>query len=243
MSELNPFIEVDYLEEARSRYTEQFKSKDVFDRYVQLLITAQTELSSVFKDLMQLRSIDTAEGEQLDNIGRIVGQDRVLLNSDFYDFFGFVGAGKADTFGDVNDTSVGSTFYNFGDPLGGNILLNDPTYRLFIKAKIYKNSTASTPEQFIDVINLVFGTTLTQVSEKGNANIVVMFGRKLTVFEKALLTYVDESQGYESRLISKTVGVGVEYGEFDAENFFGFEGVPEAKGFDGIGGGEFATLY
>lgn len=238
MAEINPFTEIDYLDQARSRVTEQFKNKDVFDRYIQLIIHAQTELSSVFKDLMQLRSLDTATGEQLNILGRIVGQDRVLLNADFYQFFGFAGATKANTFGDLNNSTIGSNFYDFGKPLGGNIELDDETYRLFIKAKIYKNSTTSTPEEFIRVINLIFGTTQTHLVELGNAAINVLIGRPLTDLEKAILNYIDSSSGYDSRLIPKTVGVRVNYGEFLENNFFGFEGVPGAEGF-----GEFTGTY
>ncbi|MOA01089.1 hypothetical protein D3C78_1204760 [compost metagenome] len=114
--------------------------------------------------------------------------------------------------------------------------MNDDTYRLFIKAKIYKNSTASTPEEFIQVVNLIFGTTSTLVNETGNASINVMIGKQLTSFEKALLTYVDDTSGYSSRLIPKTVGVRVNYGEFDSENFFGFLDVPNAEGFGNLTG-------
>ena len=114
MSQINSFEVVDYLTEARGRVTEQFTNKIVFDKYLQLLISAQVEVQQVFKNLMQLRSVDTATGAQLDIIGNIVGQDRVLLNADFYTFFGFQGALKAGTFGDVNSPGVGSMFLNFG---------------------------------------------------------------------------------------------------------------------------------
>lgn len=231
MSEITPFVEVDYLDQARKRYTTQFTDKVVFDKYVQLLIYAQTELSSVFKDLMQLRSLDTAVGAQLDILGDIVGQSRLLLNADAYGFFGFIGVNNARTFGSVGDPQGGGLFYNLGDPKGGNILLDDDTYRLLIKAKIYKNSTASTPEEFIQVINLVFGTTTTQITELGNASINVLIGRNLSTLERSLLTYVDDSLGYDSRFIPKTVGVKVNYGSYDSNNFFGFSEVPGAKGF------------
>ena len=53
---LNPFIEQDYLSEARERVTEQFKydpvsdtGAKVFDKYLQLLINAQVEIQKVFK--------------------------------------------------------------------------------------------------------------------------------------------------------------------------------------------------
>jgi len=226
----------DYLETARSRATEQFKDKEIFDKYLQILLYGQIELENVFKDLLQLRDIDSATGEQLDVIGRIVGQDRVLLNADLYTFFGFVGAPKAGSFSDYGNNLLGSNFLDYGKPTGGNIELDDETYRLFIKAKIYKNNTASTPEEFIAVINLIFGTDNTFLSEDGNANATVLIGRPLSDNEKALLNYINNSSGYPSRLIPKTVGVGVQYGEYQADDFFGFEGVPGAKGFGDING-------
>lgn len=269
---LNPFIEQDYLAQARDRVTEQFKydpSTDVgvkvFDKYLQLLINAQVEIQKVFKDLMQLRSLDSATGEQLDVIGRIVGQERILLSADFYDFFGFQSAIKAASFGEIGNPSVGGIFYDYGKPLGGNIELDDNTYRLFIKAKIFKNTTISTPEEFLAVLNLVFGTDTTVLTEEGDASITVLLSRTLTDFERALLFYISNEPGYPSRLIPKTVGVRINYGEYDGNNFFGFEGVPGAKGFgQGVGtygyglgyglnygqsdfvasdGGVFATLY
>lgn len=269
---LVPFENEDYLEIARSRTTEQFKynpvdgtGAKVFDKYLQLLLSSQIELQEVFKDILQLRDLDNAEGAQLDVIGRIVGQDRVLINADLYTFFGFQGALKAGSFGEVGNNLVGSRFLDYGSPIGGNITLDDETYRLFIRAKIYKNTTSSTPEEFIEVVNLIFGTTGTFLSENGNANATVFFSRPLTDVEKGLLQYINNTDGYPSRLIPKTVGVGIGYGEYEANNFFGFEGVPGAKGFgevngtygyglgyglnygdsdyDSRNGGYFATLY
>src|SRR6478609_9253756 len=97
------FTVIDYTEEARTRVTEQFKEQPVFDRYLQLLTKAQIDLENTFKDLLQLRDIDTATGAQLDIIGRIVGQDRELIAADLYDFFGMIGALNAFPMGDVNN--------------------------------------------------------------------------------------------------------------------------------------------
>lgn len=233
---LVPYNDADYLEEARDRITEQFKGKDIIDRYLQLLIDQQEAIEQVFKDLLQKRSIDEAEGATLDIIGDIVGQPRELISVDLYNFFGFQGHPKADTFGDLGNSVVGSRFYDYGTPLGGNVQLDDPTYRLFIKSKILKNTTSSTPEEFINFINILFGTTTTFIVEGPEAQFIVYFGRPLSSFEQALLNYVSTSQGYPSRLIPKTVGVGIGYGTFEEDNFFGFQGAPGAKGFGDLSG-------
>lgn len=237
MVDLVPFEDADYLQEARDRSTEQFKNKEVFDKYVQLIIEQQFAIQQVFKDLLQKRSIDTATGATLDIIGEIVGQPRELISADLFDFFGFQGAPKAGTFGDVFNSVFGSKFYDFGTPLGGNVLLDDTTYRLFIKAKILKNTTASTPEEFISFINYLFGTDKTFITE-GQAEYTVFFGRPLTPFEQVLLNYVSTSQGFPSRLIPKTVGVRVNFGYFSQGEYFGFQGAPGAKGF-----GQFSGTY
>lgn len=233
--EVIPFTTVDYLTEARERSTYQFQDKVVFDKYLQLLIEQQFELQQVFKDLLQKRSIDTATGVTLDTIGEIVGQPRELISADLYTFFGFVGVPNAGGYGDVNNPYIGAVWYDFGKPTGGNILLDDETYRLFIKAKILKNTTSSTPEEFISFINFLFGTTLTFVSE-GNAEFTLFFGRELSNFEIALLSYTSNNQGYTSRLIPKTTGVKINFGIFQQDSYFGFQGMPNAKGYGDITG-------
>ena len=242
-----PFEVIDYTEEARGRVCEAFKNKPVFDRYVQLLTKAQTDLENTFKDLLQLRDIDTATGAQLDVIGRIVGQDRELIAADLYDFFGMIGALNAFPMGDFNDPAVGGIFYSYGIDIGGNVELDDETYRTFIRAKIYKNNTASTPEQFIQAMKLIFGLEQLAVVAEGDASVTVLLGGQLTNFQRVLLTYISYSQGYPSRLVPKTVGVRINFGEYIPNQYFGFQDSPGALGFgDGISpssGGTFATMY
>lgn len=266
MSEINPFQSVDYLEEARGRVTEQFKNKIVFDRYLQLMVQSNIEIEEVFRQLMQERSIDTAVGAQLDIIGDIVGQDRTLLSVDVLDYFGFQGKVNAGSFGTLEDPTAGEIFFSLDSPVAGNVQLSDDVYRLFIKAKIAKNNTSATPEDTEQAIRMIFGVDKVQITE-GVANFTVLVGKKLSSMERELLNYVSYSSGYPSRLIPKPIGVGVKFGQFDGNNFFGFAGVRDAKGFGtlisvadyGVGygnnygqsindlapnvGGKFATLF
>lgn len=225
------FTVIDYTEEARTRVTEQFKEQPVFDRYVQLLTKAQIDLENTFKDLLQLRDIDTATGAQLDIIGRIVGQDRELIAADLYDFFGMQGALNAFPMGDITDPNIGGIFYSYGIDLGGNVELDDETYRTFIRAKIFKNTTNSTPEQFIQAIKLIFNLDKVAIIQDGDGVAIVLLGGQLTQFQRVLLTYISYSQGYPSRLIPKTVGVRINFGEFLPNQYFGFQDSPGALGF------------
>lgn len=226
-----PFEVIDYTEEARTRVTEQFKNKEVFDNYVQILTKGQIDLENTYKDLLQLRDIDSATGAQLDIIGRIVGQDRELIAADLYDFFGMQGALNAFPMGDTSDPTIGGIFYSFGLDLGGNVELDDETYRTFIRAKIFKNITASTPEQFIQAIKLIFGIDQVAIIQDGDGQAIVLLGAQLTDFQRVLLTYISYSQGYPSRLVPKTVGVRINYGQFLPGQYFGFQDSPGALGF------------
>ena len=213
MPDLIPFEVVDYLAEAQTRVTEQFKSskdlegiKPVFNRYLKLLLESQIQIQNTLKDLIQLRDVDTAVGAQLDVIGRIVGQERELIEASVYEFFGFQGAAGAQSFGNKG-TGVGGVFRSGQTASGSNITLDDINYRKYIKAKIFKNITTSTPEQFISVVNSIFDTNRCYVDERGDAEFEVYFDKPLTELEKGLLQHISYKQKYPTRLLPKTAGV------------------------------------
>ena len=67
----------------------------------------------------------------------------------------------------------------------------------------------------------------------------VSIGRKLTLNEKSLLENTD--------IVPKTAGVGASYvTEYDYEDFFGFQGVPNSLGLGSLAdpqaGGKFGNL-
>lgn len=217
----NAFIEVDYLAEARSRVTEQFSYDPVsgegavyFDAYLQLLIEGKTELQEVFRQLMQERSLDTAIGAQLDQLGEIVGQSRTLVNV---------------------QTMPAQT-----------IVLDDDAYRIFIRSKIAKNITRATPEDIMANANLIFNTTGSTVQDEGNAAYTLLIGKTLSPLEQSLLNYIIQEDGYITRLVPKPAGVRVNYGNYIPDNYFGYQGAPNVKGYGDLDdpslGGVYAAL-
>lgn len=240
---LVPYEDKDFLGDMRERTTYQFKDKIVFDKYLQLFSSQLEDIQTVLKQLLQNRSIDEAVGAQLDVIGEIVGQPRTLINLDVYEYFAFLGYPNGETYGDLNDPSAGGVWYSQGSPVAGSYTLDDNTYRLFIKSKILKNTTASTPEELLQFLSFLYGDIPIYL-EEGNANFTLFFGRELSTLEMNLLPFVSFDLGYPSRLIPKTIGVGIEFAFFDNNSFFAFQGVPNAKGFgdaveiEGIGWGE-----
>ena len=218
---INPFDVEEYIEVARTRVTEQFKDAPVFDRYMQLLIQGLYEIELVFKDLMQLRSIDTAVGAQLDLLGNIVGQDRNIASKSF-----------------VSPTNP-----------SGNITLDDETYRVVIKSRIRKNISVATPEDVISAASFILseigGKQVETRIVEGNASASIYLGRILTPLEKVLIKGY-YTRNYMDGLLPRPLGVRFNsYISFQSDNFFAFKEVREAKGFGSrfnpnVDGGYFA---
>lgn len=245
MSEVNEFEVPDYLTIARERYTLQFKEKTVFDRYMQLLTGAQQEILEVLRQLMQQRSIDTAFGVQLDMLGDIVGLERGSLPSSVWNtsYFGFDGDPDALPFSDLDTPSDGGIFFDLANQTEGNVTWNDITYRLFLKARIFANSSNGTPEELITATKAILNVDYVDLIELGNANLLIGFNRILNPVEKYILQGLGEQQG----LLPIPIGVGVGYIEADEDEFFGFAETPGALGFASFeevaGGGGYGEDY
>ena len=219
--ELEPFLEV-----ARERITDQFKGKPIMDKYLQLMIEGKNELQKTFLDVMQLRSIDTAVGVQLDVIGEIVGRPRGLVSADLFEFFGFEGASQAGSFGSLTDPSVGAPWYSLGAPTQRSRPPSDEEYRLILKAKIIKNRTLSRPEDVIEAYKFLFGASKVTITELGYASVRIGIGKILSTIERGLLFGLDGA----GTLLPKTVGVEYTYSEFNSERVFATEGFPGGMG-------------
>lgn len=220
----NAFTEIDYLAEGRGRVTEQFKNKPVFDAFLKLVMDYLNELQTVYKDSMQLRSINTATGAQLDLIGNIVGQPRTLVNYDAFPYFGFDGAMAAETFGTVSDSTVGGLFRSVNQSEGASAEVDDETYRFLIKARIIANTTRATPEAIISGLNFVTGNANTSIVEQPNAHITLEVQNNLTDFQAYFLQGLSE----QGSIIPIPIGVAVDYVFFE-EEYFGFYEDPNAS--------------
>jgi hypothetical protein len=228
MAQLNQFEIRDYVTEARGLVTEQFKGKTVMDKYLRLLLSGILDAQEVLRQIQQQRSIDTAVGAQLDVIGEIVGRPRGLVTAELFEYFGFQGGPLSDTFGSLNDTTVGSAWYSLNGPLGISRAPSDEEYRLILKAKIIKNRTLATPEDVIDAYKFLFGASRVQLDETGPeiCSVRIGIGKILTDVERGLLFDL----GGADILLPKPVGVSYTYTEFDSDRTFATEGFPGAMG-------------
>lgn len=208
--------------------------------YTQALNAGHTQLDELFNDLVERLNIDTAEGWLLDIIGRIVGQPRIVIDATDIDFFGFAGATPVPVgYGDLNNPGLGGRFRDGDEALTGNKRLNDSEYRVFLKARIFKNNTNSTPEEIIQAFSFIFNLDVIVLQDAfprtGFGKIT--FGRQLSAAEKLLLN--------TDTIIPKTAGVSYTYAELPGPAPFGFVGFPGALGYGDLNdptvqGGTFA---
>jgi hypothetical protein len=228
----NEFEIVEYLDEARTRVTDQFKDKPTFDKYLDLILRGSLELQETLQQLQQLRSVDTATGVNLDNIGEIVGIPRGLLSAELFYYFGnrdldqIIANPQAGKYGSLTDSSIGSPWYSLNAPLGISREPSDEEYRLIIKAKIIKNRTLARPEDVIEAYKFLFGTSQVVIDEFAPAKVRIGIGKILSSVERGLLFNLQGS----GSLLPKTAGVNYQYQEYEATRVFALAGFPGALG-------------
>ena len=180
-------VEVDYLSQARSRYTQQFKNKPIFDAHIKIFITEITELQDMLQDLIGLRGLDTATGVQLDLIGSIVGQPRVLVDFTLFPFFGFYEDSTALGFSSLSAPTTGGVLKSLSEGNGEDFVVDDNTYRFILKARIVANISNTTPQGVIDAVNYIVGRTDSAIEEMGNAHLKITHYATLTPLQDYFL--------------------------------------------------------
>ncbi len=230
---------IDHKALAISRLATEYRESDNLIDYIKTLLLEADNLEVVYQDLLTKRWIDTAEGVQLDIIGSIVGQSRDIIDADILVFFGFQGALGVGGYGDEGDTSQGARFRSEDENTSGNVRLADPEYRIFIRARILKNSTLATSNDVAEHAKFLFEAPSVFVTDIGEASARVTIGKMLTLNEKAYLI--------NAGLLPKPAGVAYTFAEYEEGEAFGFFGAPNVKGFADeatpTNGGKFAAEF
>lgn len=244
MANLNKFEKMHHLQEMRDRVTLTFFERKVLDKYLQLISVATEDMQEMLRVLMQERSVDTAIGKQLDIIGDIVGQPREVRDAAFVEWFGYNNAPGASPYGYEGRTDVGGRYWDNRSDLTKSVLLTDDDYRVFIKAKIVKNTTRATPEDLISYLRFVFNAAFVHIEEGGEINsatVTITVGGNFTDFEMALLSNY-RTKYFDEWFFPKPLGVGItfnlvspipfRYWEFDDEvgKGYGSDTNPDVQG-------------
>ena len=151
-----------YSEKSVARLIQIYRDKDKFRQLIELYASIPQEIEDTVSDMLLFRDVETAFGEQLDVIGRIVGQDRQIANADPFFFFGYAKSGVAPvgigSFGTITNPAIGERYKSINEAGSGDVTLADSEYRLFIKARIIKNHTGGTLNEIIEATTLIAET-------------------------------------------------------------------------------------
>ena len=223
-------IDQNFIEQYRELLILQYSDKEKAVAEIDLLSGTWSKVFTFFNAFFTEFDLDTASGDRLDKIGKIVGAPRVVQDGLAKKYFGFEGITNALTFG------AGPFFSIINDSGFTSTELNDTQYRFFIRSKIAKNITSA------------FMTS----DERQSLQETIQFLFKNRAFvtdnkDMTLTLYVDESFPVEDLtllqaldLIPKPQGVGIKnIVSFAFDETFGFANNPNAKGF---GLGKFARI-
>ena len=225
---------IDYVSTALGRVTQQYRDKPKFMELVgEYSRLAQECLEDPASNLFDILDIDLMGGHNLDVIGDIVGQSRVLIDYDLLVFFGYDGAPASGTYGDLNNPATGERYLSAFEDSAGDKTLSDPEYRVFIKARILKNYSDSTEPDLAESIKLLLGVDQVKIDEGVMSLDIGVLG-ELSANELALLQTYD--------IIPRPTGVEIasvyEYGLVQFNGSSTVIEVPSTTDFD-IGANDF----
>lgn len=140
--------EQDYKTIARSRLTDRHRSDDTFlailDTLIEIKEVRQQEYITLADTLLD---IDKSTGKNLDLIGKLIGEERTLVNFIDRAYFGFLGARLSEAY------DIGYWYSLYKNKYGTLRTLTDEEYRRVLKAKVIKNSSDNGRNSLLEVIN------------------------------------------------------------------------------------------
>lgn len=137
-----------------SKYTEKVTNyhatKPRFIQHVDLITRPLSDVSGVMKDMIRKFDLDTAEGEQLDTVGRWIGRNRNVTTPITNVYFSWdtegLGWGQGNWQGPY-------------DPDNGFTSLSDDVYRLVLKAQVAINQWDGTVGDLENLMEQIFEGT------------------------------------------------------------------------------------
>ena len=190
--------QLDHEAQAVSRLLVQFSESPTLQGYLKALMSEANPIEAALFDTLTNRGIDTAEGTQLDILGKIVGQSREVIDASTLTFFGYVGA-------PTNVAGYGGARYlSEGETLITTRVLTDDEYRVFIRARIARNHSKGTISSTVDLLSFMLTST----------NIIVVDGLLPATFSVGILeddiTANEKIFLSQSDLIPKPAGVRID---------------------------------
>lgn len=212
--------------DAPSRIYAQYRNKPKAVAWYNITLSLATKLNSVMQAVRVMYNIDSAQGAQLDILGRIVVVPR--------DFLGYVALNPG-MFADPDGAEFGDDSAMFSAlSIDQDTQMSDDLYRLVIKSKIIKNNSDATLESILYGINFLLpNANILRVVDGEDMSFSVEFYGNITDLERwALLngSLVPKPQGVKFNGFLE----GYDYVQFgDSETQFG-DTYAEFVGFTGV---------
>jgi hypothetical protein len=213
------------IEHVPKRAYSQYRDKP---KFMDWLAIARKQGGSIYDAAVAVRGsydIDSAEGEQLDVIGRIVVFPR--------DFIGQLTMETAE-FDATDGAECGDTDAIFSPALvSDDAQMADGLYRLAIKAKIMKNTGDATVESIIEEMMFLVGPKFLRVNDLEDMRFSIEFAGDLTEIERWALfnaNLVQIPQGVlfmgftELTAVDEFGDSDIEFGDDDLAQFADFIG-------------------
>ena len=161
--------EQDYKTIARSRLTDRHRSDETFLAILDTLIELKEERQREYLSLANtFLDIDKSTGKNLDVIGRLIGEERTLVNFIDRSYFGFLGARLSEAY------DVGYWYSLYRNKYGTLRTLTDEEYRRVLKARVVKNSSDNSRESFLEILNILSNNNFSVITESlDNSAIIV----------------------------------------------------------------------
>lgn len=170
-----------------SEHNQQPKFMATVKNLVQPLANLYDLLMTAYADY----DVDWAVGKQLDVVGEWVGVTRFVPFVLVLDYFGFdEGFAYMKTFGEEGLPYIGARFMEEGEQYSGVSTLEDPEYRLLLKAKIVKNQSRGTYSDVLQALAFLFNIGCS-ITDNGDMTFNIYIGRPLSTTENSLITNLD----------------------------------------------------
>lgn len=177
---------VDHVTAGLKRIGHQYGQSEKFREWIAATLEPLNELEAVFLSLLDL-DLDTAEGVVLDLLGRMVGAPAIIPDALPLPLFGFDGQDNAQPFGDTTDAAIGAYWRESGDSGASAVVLDEAQYRIAIQAQILKNSSDCTPDQIMEVINLLISALYVYIDGDMWIGVGLSGVGSLVLFERRLI--------------------------------------------------------
>ena len=199
-------IPIDYISENQEIQPSMFRHSELFNLLMECIFKPyedQQEQLIWLKD--NILNLDAAEMWHLDFLGNLVGQSRFLVSFNVEPYFGFDGSYQSDTFGTVNDPSIGGYWYSYNSYDKSTARrLNDDEYRRVIKARLIYIHSNCISNDLIEVINLLTDTKTARIQKPEHGVIEIE-----AIDTSGLLTYFMDRVDLQDNILPIAAGVSV----------------------------------